>query len=665
MKKAATKNLPVRTALASAILLAFSGNALAFEFSTEDGIKGSWNNTVSLGANWRTTTPLSYLYSRPNGQRIGLNDGSGGTDTDAGNLNYRKGDIVSAPLQILSDLAISKGDLGAFVRVKAWYDAAMENKSRPFGNADNGYAQGVPLADNSQPDMLKYSGIALLDAYVYNTFDVGTPLQVRLGNQVVNWGESLFIQGINQFNPLNLPVLRKPGTEVKEAFLPVWSIDANIALGGGASLEAFYQFKWAQTLIDSCGGYYSPIENSFATNAKGGTSCAGVATVAYPGAGRLSTPAMVTAGIYAPLAEGKEGKDTGQYGLALRLPIEPIDSEMGLYGMKINSRTPFISAQSGTWNGFPAGLPLPLGALRSATQLNPMVVNQAGGQAFAAASPVARALGAGGITTATAIWEYPDNINIYGVTLSTNIAGWSVGAEYGYTNNQPVQINGVDMLNGLIGGVGPVGQKAAVAAQGGLGSKVQGYDLFNKNQLAVNTVKILPSMLGASQGLFTAEIAGQLSTNTNDQAVSQQIRYGRAFIYGFAESSGLSSGLGLPGSLCGSTVAGYNPNSMGCKNDGFVTKTAWGYRLKGSLDYPGAFDTSFTLTPSLFWAHDVNGYSVDSQFIKDRMVLGVGLRADYQKKFAIDIGYTMFGNKANYDPFADRDYFSVALSSTF
>ena len=104
---------------------------------------------------------------------------------------------------------------------------------------------------------------------------------------------------------------------------------------------------------------------------------------------------------------------------------------------------------------------------------------------------------------------------------------------------------------------------------------------------------------------------------------------------------------------------------MGCKNDGFVTKTAWGYRLKGSLDYPGAFDTSFTLTPSLFWAHDVNGYSVDSQFIKDRMVLGVGLRADYQKKFAIDIGYTMFGNKANYDPFADRDYFSVALSSTF
>ena len=38
-------------------------------------------------------------------------------------------------------------------------------------------------------------GIALLDAYVYTNFNAGSvPIDLRLGRQVVNWGESTFIQ---------------------------------------------------------------------------------------------------------------------------------------------------------------------------------------------------------------------------------------------------------------------------------------------------------------------------------------------------------------------------------------------------------------------------------------------------------------------------------------
>ena len=62
MNKTAMQRLPVRTALASALLLAFSGGALAFEFELEDGVKGSWNNTISFGANWRMTRPLSLIH---------------------------------------------------------------------------------------------------------------------------------------------------------------------------------------------------------------------------------------------------------------------------------------------------------------------------------------------------------------------------------------------------------------------------------------------------------------------------------------------------------------------------------------------------------------------------------------------------------------------------
>lgn len=663
MNKTAMQRLPVRTALASAMLLAFSGSALSFEFELEDGVKGSWNNTISFGANWRMTKPNAGLYSYPDGARIGLTGargGSGGSATDAGNLNYEKGDVVNAPLQLLSDFAISKGDLGAFIRVKAWYDVAMENKDRPYGNADNGYAKGEPLSDSSQPHLLKYSGIALLDAYVYNTFDVGTPLQVRLGNQVVNWGESLFVQGINQLNPVNLPALRKPGTEVKEALLPVWSIDANIALGGGASLEGFYQFKWESSLVDSCAGYYSPVEFAITTDANRGTSCSGVTTALYPGAQingrRLDTPTMLQNGLFFPLTNGKDGSNTGQFGVALRLPIEAIDSEWGLYGMRINSRTPIVSAYTGSWGT----LTNPL------APTNPVLVNQLR-QFRSVTNPstgVTTNVPGSGIISAQGFWEYPDDINIFGTTLSTNIAGWSVGAELGYTNNQPVQVNGNDILYSALSATGPLAARAIRATSAGAGNYVQGYDRFHKTQLQVNTVKILPSMLGATQGQFIAEIAGQWASNTNDQAEREGVRYGRAFIFGYGSNPYIPASLG-GSNTCNPRSPLWNPQPDGCNNDGYATSTAWGYRLKASLDYPGAFDSSFTLTPSVFWSHDVSGYSVDTQFIEDRMILGLGLRADYQKKYTIDLGYTAFLDKAKYDPFKDRDYLSLAFSATF
>ena len=655
MNKTAMQCLPVRTALASAMLLAFSGSALAFEFDLEDGVKGSWNNTISFGANWRMTRPNAGLYSQPDGARLGLTGGkrgSGGSATDSGNLNYEKGDVVNAPLQLLSDFAISKGDLGAFVRVKAWYDVAMENKNRPYGNADNGYAKGEPLSDSGQPDLLKYSGIALLDAYVYNTFDVGTPLQIRLGNQVVNWGESLFVQGINQLNPVNLPALRKPGTEVKEALLPVWSIDANIALGGGASLEGFYQFKWEQSLVDSCGGYYSPVEFAITTEANLGRSCSGVTTALYPGQ-KFDTPTLLRNGFYFPLTNGKDGSNTGQFGVALRLPIDAIDSEWGLYGMRINSRTPIISAYTGSWGNYRNT------HRRQSSTVNPLPATIA----LATAGLARLGFALTGTQTANGFWEYPDDINIFGTTLSTNIAGWSVGAELGYTHNQPVQINGNDILYSATSGVGPLAPRTRAATAAGGGNYVPGYDRFRKTQLQVNTVKILPSMLGATQGQFIAEIAGQWASNTNDQAEREGIRYGRAFIFGLGSNGG--AGAFPTGNTCNPASPLWNPQRDGCNNDGYATSTAWGYRLKASLDYTGAFDTGFTLTPSVFWSHDVSGYSVDTQFIKDRMILGLGLRADYQKKYTIDLGYTAFLDKAKYDPFKDRDYLSLAFSTTF
>ena len=92
--------------------------------------------------------------------------------------------------------------------------------SRPPGQ--NVWPQ-AKLSDEGFEDEQKFDNIYLLDAYVYGSFDVGeTDLQLRLGRQVINWGESIFIQGVNQTNPIDVPAARRAGAELKEILMPVW-----------------------------------------------------------------------------------------------------------------------------------------------------------------------------------------------------------------------------------------------------------------------------------------------------------------------------------------------------------------------------------------------------------------------------------------------------------
>lgn len=622
----ATRGTQGRAGVASVLVLAFSTPVAAFEFETDDGWRGTFNNTVSIGASWRAQSPDPKLYSAGDGAAAGYSKpGKGGSNTDSGNLNWDKGDRITTLVKLVSELSVKKGDMGGFMRAKAWYDQALKDEDVRLGNGDNGFRPGNRLSDASQPALNKYDGVALLDAYVFNTFDLGDkPLQARVGRQVVNWGESLFIQGLNQLNPVDAPALRKPATEIKEALLPVWSLYGNLGLGGGMSLEAFYQLKWEETVIDSCGGYWSAAEWQITTSA--GSGCRAVATTvnaALGNAGSLAT------GQYVPLSDGKDGQDGGQWGLALRIPVDAVDAELGVYAMRFNSRTPIISTKAGTW-----------GASGIAPFLNPLAAHEA-------------ALGAAGVKAGTGFWEYPDGINLYGVSLSTNLAGWSLGAELSHSPNQPIQINGNDLVAGLLRGVGPAGPENIVATGSGAGAAVHGYERVKKSQFQFNTVKVLPAMLGAEQGVLAAEVGMQWNDLPNDGR-----RFGRAFIFG----AGSHPTYG--GSTC-TADGGTNPQRDGCKNDGYVTDFAWGYRVRAGLSYGNAFGSGFTISPGVFLAHDVKGYSSDGQFLENRTVIGLGVQADYLKKYTINLGYTKYGDRAKFDPYRDRDYYSVSVSTTF
>jgi len=671
-----------RLALAVGVALAgCATSAGAVQWRYDNGAQLIWNTTVSVGANWRAGNPSNELYSRVDGQLLGLTDGLGGSNTDSATLNYETGDRFSTPLKLVTDLELRKGDFGGLVRIKAWYDQSLEDESVRYGHQNNDYnggrgglnsrppllpynpcpggtqiiggqplcAQGTwpraKLSDDGFEDLQKFSGVYLLDAYAYGRFHVGdTDLQLRLGRQVVNWGESVFIQGINQINPIDVTALRRPGTEVKEVLLPVLMAYANWGFSFG-SVEAFYQFQWDNSPIDSCGMYWGPAEGLISADTAGCLSTASI--------GGASNPVAQARGFSFSALQGREASDSGQFGLALRFPVDAIDTEFGLYGMNIHARVPVISARMGTHPSAPVttpGLPFPIFNPAANGGLGgwfSSVVNNAPQYGFLSPADFHRTLAAAGgtaVTPAGGFWEYPEDIQIYGLSAATTLFGWSVAVEASYQADVPVQINGNDLLQAALTGAGPYGAAGRAAVVQGLGTELPGYHRYDKTQFQVNTVKTFSNVLGAESLLLVAEV-GMQSNDVPDFEKAGNLRYGRAFIYGVGG-------------------AATNPQPDGQKIDGYITDLSWGYRVRARLDYDGAFDGAIRVSPSIVWNHDVDGVAMDGQFIEDRQTLGLGVGFNYAKKYTLDLGYTWYADSA-YNPLMDRDYYSASFSVTF
>ena len=674
-------------AAVGAILTGYAGVAGAAQWRFDNGTQLIWNTSISVGASWRAQNPSKELYSRVDGQLLGYRGGLGGSNTDSSTLNYELGDRFSTPLKLVTDVELRNGKFGALVRAKAWYDYALEDEEVRYGHQNNDYNGGrgglnsrppllpynpcpgasqivggqplcargtwprATLNDDGFEDLQKFSGVYLLDAYAYGSFGIGdTDLQLRLGRQVVNWGESVFIQGVNQINPIDVTALRRPGTEVKEVLLPVLMAYANWGFSFG-SVEAFYEFQWENSPVDSCGTYWGPAEGLISTQTAGCLS-----TASFGGA---SNPVAQARGFSFAALKGREASDSGQFGLALRFPVEAIDTELGLYGMNVHTKIPVISAKMGTHPSAPVrtpGLPFPI--------FNPAANGGLGGWFSALVGGVPnysiinpadfhRTLAAEGgtpITVAGGYWEYPEDIQIYGASAATELGGWSVAAEVSYQADVPVQINGNDLLQAALQGAGPYGAAGIAAVKGGVGTDLPGYVRFDKTQFQVNALKTFSNILGAQSLFVVGEVALQ-SNDVPDYEKAGNLRFGRGFIYGV-------------GILPGATVPSTNPQPDGRKNDGYVTDFAWGYRMRARLDYDGLSGGALRVSPSLVWNHDVDGVAMDGQFIEDRQTLGLGLGFLWSKKYTLDLNYTWFADSA-YNPLMDRDYYSVSAGVSF
>lgn len=633
--QANSKKNTILPGMLAAALLAYGAGAGAADFELDNGWSGSWNNTIFAGQQWRATAPDAARYTPANGKLIGLAGGTAGHPNDAGNLNYDKGDRVSTMFKLLTEFEIKNGDMGALVRAKLWYDHAGNKHKARFGNMANGYTPNTVLSDAGLERLQQFDGAYLLDAYIYNTFKVADkPLQLRLGRQVINWGESLFIQGVNGINPVDLGTLRRPGAELKEALLPLGALSASMGLGGGHSLEAFYQFQWGNTSIDSCGTYWSVTETSISADAG---ACKAATLVPLGG---VSGVTAFKAGMYVPIVQGKKASNSGQFGFAYRFPVDAIDTEFGLYATNVHMRTPIVSGLTGT-------------SLKAINPAIPLLMPLAGFAGVPALNPMSNP----NIKPMTAFWEYPEDVRTFALSASTNLSGWSIASELSYSPNVPVQRNGNDLIGAALQGAGPLGAMARAAVAKGPGTYVQGYDRFHKTQFQVNAVNTFSDVLGSQQALVVGELAFQ-GNNVPDHKDPASIRYGRAFMFGTASHALYG------GSTCAGTAAN-NVSPAGCQNAGFVTDFAWGYRLRGQLEYTNVAGSGITAYPAIYFAHDVKGVSLDSQLLEERRQLGLSVKLSYQKRHNLELSYTRFNHKATYDPLRDHDFIGLTYNATF
>jgi len=227
-------------ALAAGVAIALGAVAPVhgFEISSDDGaVWGSFDTTVSLGARWRMQKPDDSLIGIANGGT------ARSVNEDNGNLNWDRGELVSLAAQVTHDLDLNYRNYGAFVRATYFYDDAVMSKDE----------LGSEARDQAGRDF------EVLDAYVRGDFDVADRwLGLRLGRQVVNWGESTFIQnGINVLNPIDVSRLRIPGSELREGLMPLNMLWASHDLTDRLSVEGVLMFEWEETRIDPEGTFFS------------------------------------------------------------------------------------------------------------------------------------------------------------------------------------------------------------------------------------------------------------------------------------------------------------------------------------------------------------------------------------------------------------------------
>jgi len=579
--------------------------------------------------------------------------GSYSTNSDNGDLNFDSGDSFSKIIKGTHDLEIRYNNIGLFARGTYFYDFEMMDSDRAWTNPSSNTVHN-PCRDDEAKDQV-CRDIRLLDAFVYGDFDLGEmPLSVRVGQQVISWGESTLIShGISELNPVDIARLKAPGAELKEAFIPFGAVWASLGITDNFNVEMFYQYSWEKTVLPAPGTYFSTndfagdgghfnnVQLNFASNPDidldsligdlnilGDAIRDGSLSATQAGSAYLSGfPTKV--GLRQEDAEN-DPEDGGQYGLRLSWYLPQLnETEVSLYYMNYHSRRPVFSGVSADFS-----------------QVGADVAKIASGEiTYENYTDLA--------SFARINIDYIEDIQLYAFSFNTTVGETSVAGEVTYRQDEPLQIDDVDLLflavpqqlanAGIRTDLNGVSQLDNV----GLGESFDGFILSDTLQAQVTLTHLWGPSLGANQFTSLIEVGGIDIRDMPSQDVLRLNGPGTARNGGIAVSPGLELAL-----------------QDGVETNPFPDDFAWGYRIVGKLDYSNVF-SGINISPKVVFSHDVEGITPDPLFlfIEDRKSLALGIGFEYQNRWTADISYnSFFDGVGTTNQLSDRDYVSFSIS---
>ena len=650
--------------LAALLLTAAAAGGQAQAGSIDLGwdTSATYKVVAGYGVAMRMRSPAGALFNGPvdplvvNTDQASFQNGTSFTHTglphtanfDDGERNFKKHSLINNRLSTLAEVQFAHDNYGAVFSGDYFFDQVYHHPNdhdspdtvNHYGAASH-FTAGARYYDGHRP--------RLLEAYGYgdwSLWDDGANLDLRVGKQLVAWGEALFFTGIALAqSPTDATKAFIPGAEVKDILLPVNQVSMQLGLPGGLSVMGYYHLDYKADEIFPVGDFYSiqdavgpgaqfaygSVNPAFANGCSGLFTSIAANLTGQPGIvaginnqlqqirpGLTLDSACNLNGVPGPLLgaspyilslHGPDIKPTkwGQWGVGAKYPITQ-KTALGLFFLRYSDTTPAVQLNPGC------------AAFSSVIPLDTCTVNES--------VPVSYQQ------------KYYDGIHLLGGTFSTSWGPFNISGELNYRE-------GLDMpVKAMIDGeIEPVYTRGKLV-QADLSS------IFTTNPgFLVDEIPIV----GEVAYIHVLGVDPLQESDVNVAAVSP----------------------GSPGIHPFATVK--NPiQPTGNGQDLFFSKNAWGYEVLAlpknhnvfsgwDLSYPLSFSAIAKGNPSMAGAFG-------ALFGEGDQRLSVGLGATYLDNLEFGIGYNFFfgdsaktirGSDLHEHPYTDRDNATFSVKYQF
>lgn len=487
---------PLRTAAcAASLLFVLPASAIEAEWN---GFQFSGRHKFSLGAAIRTQGPhidafgilntpgqqslcraddcLSFTGDPAPNQR--LLDARGGHflhAVDDGDMNYDEGDLVMGLSKFNANWTVDWGEWTLKADFVGFFDAVNTGlETHRFNTVRCAGANPSNDCNGAAPNPNGFDQYQLGDDYRARLGDIEHRLAVRgefreyfvtrvfpvgdyeifaaLGNQRLRWGEAnlTLLNTLDVINPQDAVLARQPGLALNELNLPVGLLTFGSDVYEGMTLDAWIQYDWEPVRPEPAGSFFST------SDVAGGGDYAIIGQGQYPEDPDALWFSMGSTGlisnshrtIFIPDERTHAPDDLGQFGLRLKwfLPDFNNGTEVGFYYANYHSRLPYLSVTAAQdsclrnaedfsdaatrCRGFNAASNRGEGVPLAPERCDPRGCNKA---AYLQREPLPT-------DTLGMFLEFPEDIQMYGISFNTTVGGWSFSGEYAFRPNLPAQI---------------------------------------------------------------------------------------------------------------------------------------------------------------------------------------------------------------------------------